>query len=312
VTSEPGRTLDPSPPAASYKISGRGFFSEFNILVYAYAHCMAHGRALFVDVGRTAGPWRQLFSSFPPGASGLRGTGISLAPKTDGKWNEAWMAMRREVRDACLEKRRVRAPQLGFEGTFDELVVLAAHELFRPHAGLVERASGARRAMGLDVLPYAALQLRRGDKVEGYRSPKGEWVVETQIAPFALYAECLGKLAPDIRDVFVLTDDYAAFEEACSQYPDYRFHTLCEPHERGYFHGVQQAAPDEIKLANLEKLLVTVLIARQSSAFVGTRWSNLSIGVWLLHQDRSRCASIELSRPWPPLDPLFLPGRDEI
>ncbi len=318
MTSEPGEPkldLEPGPttPVARYKITGRGFFSEFNILVFAYAHCLAHGRALFVDIGGTAGPWRELFPHFLPSAKGLRRADVTLDAKTsDGRWNEVWLAMRKEVRDACLEKRWVSVPSLQFEGPFDELVFLAARRLFRPHASLVAWASAARQAMGLDEVPYSAVQLRRGDKVHGYRSPKGEWVVETEIAPFALYVECLQKLAPDIRDVFVLSDDYEAFAEARAQYPDYRFHTLCEPHERGYFHGAQQSAPDDVKLENLRKLLVTVMIASGSLAFAGTYLSNLSIGVHLLHHRRSGCACIENSRPWPALEPLFMPGRDQI
>jgi hypothetical protein len=314
--------LDPSRdrpiPAALYRITSRGFFSEFNILTYACAHSLEHGRTLFVDVAPGAGPWRELFSPFPKPGSVLSSNPrfhleMSLVSKLEtGTWNPDWVAMREAVRDACLEKRWVKAPLAGFEGPYDEFVVAVARKLFRPVASLNARAEAARQAMGLYKVPFSAVQLRRGDKVHGYQSPKGKWVVETEIAPFAAYAECLAKMAPDIRDVFVISDDYTAFEEARAEFPQYRFHTLCDPSERGYIHADQQAASDETKLANLQKLLVTVMIARDSQAFVGTYFSNLSIGVYLLHRHRSRCVSMDLGQPWPPRDPWFMPGRDEI
>ncbi len=303
-------------PWARYKVTGRGFFSEFNILAFAYAYCLVRRRELAIDVSKTAGPWRQLFPELPPGSVARRAHGgdeISVEPKLpDWSWNPQWTAMREEVRDGCLHGTRVNVPELGFEGSYRELVVLAARTLFRPNPDLVRRAAAAKLALGLEGLPYAAIQLRRGDKVEGYDNGKGQFVVETQVADFAAYAECLDKLAPGTRDVFVITDDYTAVEEARAGYPHLRFHTLCEPHERGYFHLAQQHATAEVKLANLEKLLITVIIAQGSDAFVGTYWSNLSIGVYLLHPHQERCAAMDLAKPWPPLEPLFMRGRDEL
>ncbi len=303
-------------PWARYKITGRGFFSEFNILAFAYAYCLVRGRDLAIDVSKTAGPWRQLFPDLPAGIAARRAQGgdeISLESKApDWSWNPQWMAMRQEVRDGCLHGTRVSVPSLGFEGSYSELAVLAARMLFKPNPDLVRRAAAAKRGLGLDGIPYAAVQLRRGDKVEGYDNGKGQFVVETQVADFAAYAECLAKLAPGIGDIFVITDDYTSVEEARAGYPHLRFHTLCEPHERGYFHVAQQGASAEVKLANLEKLLITVIIAQGSDAFVGTYWSNLSIGVYLVHPHQDRCAAMDLAKPWPPLEPLFMRGRDEL
>ena len=134
-------------PWARYKVAGRGFFSEFNILAFAFAHCLVHGRGLCVDISKSAGPWRRLFPDLPQGTAGRPEADrfaeeISLVPKLpDRSWNPQWASMRREVRDGCLEARRVSVPELGFEGSYGELVVLAARSLFRPNAMLVERAA---------------------------------------------------------------------------------------------------------------------------------------------------------------------------
>ncbi len=315
----PPANVDPGTrPSARYRITSRGFFSEFNVLAFAYAHSLVHGRTLFVEIKTAAGPWAELFLGQPTGlvlrpVRDAPAGELSLEPKLVGaEWNPQWKTMREEVRDGCLEARRVRAPMLDFEGTYEELVALAARSLFQPNDELVERAAAARRVLGLDHRPYAALQLRRGDKVHGYDNGKGAFVVETGIADFAHYAECLDKAAPGIEDVFIISDDYESVEDARARYPRWRFHTLCEPHERGYFHVDQQLAAPEVRRANLEKLLTTVIIARDSEAFVGTYWSNLSIGVYLLHPHRDRCVSMDLSRPWPQLHPLFMRGRDEL
>lgn len=305
-------------PSARYRVTGRGFFSEFNVLAFAYAHSLAHGRTLFAEIKPGAGPWDELFLGRPAGffVRPMRDAPageISLEPKlADGQWNPRWGTMRREIRDGCLEKRRVRAPELDFEGPYEDLVVLAARGLFQPNDQLALRAAAAKRALGLDRRPYAALQLRRGDKVHGYDNGKGGFVVETGIADFAHYAECLDKVAPGIEDVFIISDDYESVEDARARYPRWRFHTLCEPHERGYFHAAQQSAAPEVRRANLEKLLTTVIVACDSEAFVGTYWSNLSIGVHLLHPHRDRGVSMDVSRPWPPMHPLFMRGRNEL
>jgi hypothetical protein len=298
--------------AVCYRLSHRGFFSEFNILAYAHADCLAHGRRLYVDERTSPMAWRELFSAFPPSVEELDASAfaavIGMAPKaSDG----AWRAMRQRVRDACLQRRTVEAPAIGFDGPFDELVFWAARALFRPQPDLVAEAAAARRDLGL-VGPFSAVQIRRGDKTEGYLNGRGERVVETTKTPFVVYAECLERLAPGVRDVLVLTDDYGAFEEARAAHPDLSLRTLCAPSERGYFHADHLVQPPEQRFADLRKLIVSVILARDSAAFVGTFWSNLSTAVCMLHADRSRCASIDLEQEWPAFDPLFLRGRDTL
>ena len=301
-----------APVAVRYGLSYRGFFSEFNILAYAYADCLAQGRRLFLDPWKSSTPWRELFSNFPPGVEALDPRAyaniIDLYPKAKDR---AWQAMRRRVRDACLERRVISVAELDFEGTFDQLVFRAAGELFTPRESLRAEAAAAIRGLGLDQAPFCAVQIRRGDKTEGYVN-NGELVVEAAASSFEVYADCIGRLAPDVRDVFVLTDDYGAFEEARASHPQYRFHTLCTPEERGYFHVDHLARPPQEALKDVRKLIVTVMLARTSQAFVGTYWSNLSTAVCMLHANRARCASIDLSQDWPSLDPLFLPGRDSL
>ncbi len=302
---------DPRPQAVRYCLRSRGFFSEFNVLAFAYAHSLAHGRKLLLDPSKRSRLWLQLFSRLPPfwkdASEPLFSSVQMMAPKApDGNWT----AMRREVRDACFEKRRVSLPALPFEGTWDELVFFAARKLFRPCEVVLEQVAQAKRSMGLDLVRYSAVQLRRGDKVHGYRGSDGRLIIDTKVVPFEIYATCLQRVAPGLRDVFVLSDDYEAVEEARSQFPQYRLHTLCESHERGYFHADHQSASDEEKLVALKKLLASVIIARESKAFVGTHWSNLSTAVYMLHAHQERCMSVDPTQAWPPADPLFMPGND--
>jgi hypothetical protein len=299
--------------AVRYGLSRRGFFSEFNILAYAKAWCMSRGRTLYLDHRKADAPWRELFSPFPPSVDELEparhSAVINLVPKApDG----AWQGMRKDVRDAVLERRRVTLPAIDFDGEYEALVFRAARELFRPRPGLVQQAAEARASLGLDAVPYCAVQIRRGDKTEGYVDKKGRLVVETSAQPFAVYADCLNRLAPEVRDVLVLTDDYGAFEAAREADPDRRFHTLCAPDERGYVHADHLKKPAAARLEAFEKLIVSVMLARDSQAFAGTFWSNLSTAVCMLHRDRTRCAAIDPAQEWPPYDPLFLRPRDTL
>jgi len=309
------RTFDladyyPAREAIRYSLTRRGFFSEFNVLVFGYAFALTTGRHIFVDQQKLPTPWGELFRDALPAIEsvdpGRYDRVIDLHPKG---FRAEWNDMRRTIRDACFRRDHVSVPGFGFDGPIDELIFTLADWLFTPRQELVDEALAAERALGLDRAPFCAVQLRRGDKTEGYLNAKGRLVVETAAVPFEAYAQRIARIAPDVRDVFVLTDDYGEFEAARQSHPDFRFHTLCGESERGYFHFDHLDRSLEEQLSNVRKLLVTVILARRSAAFVGTHWSNLSTGVYMLHPHRARCACVDEDEDWSEFDPMFLRKR---
>lgn len=303
----------PDPPGAReailYSLTNRGFFSEFNILAYVLAYSAITDRKIFVGEDGDGTFFRKLFATQLPHHADLVADGydtvIDMHPKAN---RPEWNAMRTWIRDACLQRLRVCLPWMDFEGEVSGLISHMARALFRPRQSIIAQAREAERELGLQGVPYCAIQIRRGDKTEGYLNAKGQLVVETQAAPFSAYAERLSRVAPQIRDVLVLTDDYEAFEEATACAHDLRLRTLCSTTERGYVHREHASLPAPVRLERLEKLLASVILASRSEAFVGTNWSNLSTAIYLLHGRQHRCASIDPPQEWPPSDPLLLPG----
>ena len=68
---------------------------------------------------------------------------------------------------------------------------------------------------------YIGCQIRGGDKI-----------TETNLLPAEYYIRLI-KQKTDLRDVFVLTDDYRIFRQVQSLAPDIRWYTLCDSGEKG-------------------------------------------------------------------------------
>jgi hypothetical protein len=60
--------------------------------------------------------------------------------------------------------------------------------------------------------PYAAFHVRRGDKIKGYNSARG-LMVEGEDARLSAYIALLDRKAPEIKSIFLMTDDYRAADE---------------------------------------------------------------------------------------------------
>lgn len=76
--------------------------------------------------------------------------------------------------------------------------------------------------------------------------------------------------ATELRDAFILTDDYRVIETLRRDYPDWTFHTLTRPDERGFVY--KQAITDNTE--NWIKLFAAMELITQSQLFVGTVSSN--------------------------------------
>lgn len=78
----------------------------------------------------------------------------------------------------------------------------------------------------------------------------------------------------EIKNVFILTDDYRIYLQACEHFPDYNFYTLCDENEKGYFHSDFIKTNLETKRLKLSKLFASVDIINKSEFFIGTYSSN--------------------------------------
>jgi hypothetical protein len=148
--------------------------------------------------------------------------------------------------------------------------------------------------------PFAAFHVRRGDKTGGYVVGT-ERVIEGESTPPSTYLRLLRRNAPDIRTVFVMTDDYRVVDGFRIAYPQYDFVSTCLADARGYHQDAFAALNVHQKELAVEQLLVETSIAARSALFLGGFKSNVSRFVPLWHTNPEVCLSVDGMRRWSPV-----------
>lgn len=127
---------------------------------------------------------------------------------------------------------------------------------------------------------YVGIHIRRGDK---YREI-GHTDIRQYMDKLAAQSSC--------REVFVATDDYAVYEELCSRYPDWHFHTLTPEQHKGYDQRTFEKYPKERKRDEMIALFTDIEVLAASSLFVGTLSSN--IGMYLYWRlPKGKCIGVD-------------------
>lgn len=262
-----------------------GLYSDYNNMVLAILFCLRHGIRfeMFSKDSRMLGPrgWSTFFESFCAEShdaghkyfnhrfpqrreSGLRGPLYSCAKwafkkatGTDYLTGDLWTGVRAQRSDPST----IRIPDLQIDGTLREACGIIVQMTYRLNEET--RAATSHMMKGL-ALParFAGIHVRAGDK-------------RTE---FALHHpdEYMARLrkVTSLRDVFVLTDDYAAFVHLVRSNPDFTFRTLCGAGESGYDLGrFVQSRPEE-KRQQLLGLLASIDILRRAEVFIGTFSAN--------------------------------------
>lgn len=109
---------------------------------------------------------------------------------------------------------------------------------------------------------YVSLHVRAGDKF-----------TETKMYDFSEYMVPAQRFSQN-REAFIFTDDYTIIEQLRAQYPDWNFHTLCQPTERGYFHRDFIHQNKQFKYQQHLRLFANMDLCARSTKFIGTYSSN--------------------------------------
>lgn len=265
------------------KLTQRGFYSEVNNLLNVMLYGLIRRRRLIVDETDFEGQvWSNIFlSKLPTGhIEGVHPDWVIWGSELPRFWRIGKTITRRHRKNMP-----VAVPSIGIFGTVRSAKRDLAGMIFAPRATAPERPGS-----------YASIHVRRGDKIldaQGFPA-EGE-----DIAVKAYLAELRNK-APDLRDVFVMTDDYTSVEQLRDLAPDYRFDTLCTPEERGYDQATFSARTPSEKAAHLERLVMETQIAAGSDLFLGGFKSNVGRFITLIHKQPDRCFSMDAQKVWLP------------
>lgn len=149
-------------------------------------------------------------------------------------------------------------PQLGIEG--DYLTAFSRMVEITWHFNAELTQAGRNLAAGLQLPQrYAACQVRGGDKI-----------TEVALVGPEKYVETLREVCPEVKDVFILTDDYRLYEQLSWAHPDYRFYTLCSRQETGYVNKQFTATAAEAKKQQMHRFLTSMELMRCATTFIGS------------------------------------------
>lgn len=115
-------------------------------------------------------------------------------------------------------------------------------------------------------IPYVAVHIRRGDKVE---------TGEDRSYALHEYELAIRRVAGAVREVFLMTDDRRLIEAFCDRLPEFRVHTLPGTATGGYSQDMfKLAGPEGVRTSTIH-LIAELEIARHAEVFVGTFRSNI-------------------------------------
>jgi len=277
-----------------------GFFSEYNNMILAMLYCLKN-KIKFVLYSKTANfgvnnGWSDYFHSFCEENENLFHAKynyrypIKLSSEIEGIINsyksenyidyltyELWNLFRNKD----FEEDHYEIPELDINGD----IIHACSILIELTWNYNQLTSDCINNLAEKLeLPsnYIGLHIRAGDKS-----------IESELKPVDAYIDKVNTLT-NIKDAFVLTDDYTIIEELRKKHLDWNFYTLCEEQERGYIHNKFMRSNSEIKMSHLFKLFLSVDILAISNYFIGTFTSN--VGMYLgMKMPKGKCYGIDIN-----------------
>jgi hypothetical protein len=303
-----------------FTLTNRGFFSEVNNLLNAIAFGLIIRRRLSVVQERSKGiKWSDFFDADLPRQKRRGGVPIDPEWVITGVFSRHFETIRGEITKLWERRDRLDIPSLGLRDVdiFQLRRMLAyafcgqrQRRIFgrsiRPARTFAGPVAEQWRALGLQTREFAAIHVRRGDKIEGedYIDASGKKVhgnPEGEMTPLSTYVDLIRQRAREVSTIFVMTDDYRAVEELRDLVPLLQVRTLCSKNASGYRNNQFYQMARAQRIQSVESLLAEVRIASQSALFLGPYKSNLSRFVTNIHWDPTRCVSVDAQREWTPL-----------
>ena len=277
-----------------------GFFSEYNNMVWSMLYCLRCGIS-FALATRDANfafskGWQDYFEPFCPERqswlhhrwlhprfprpglkfalqSGFLGDLIRQLEKADALTHDIWNGMRSQ------KTEDIEIPELNLRGSLRELSRELVDLTWRFNSETQAFINEHRAALKLPAR-YAGLHIRGGDKSK-----------EAALRDGSAYIAKL-RAVSDLRDVFVMSDDFRNIEILRKQFPELTFHTSTPEDAGGYRHRTYaRRGKSAIREHHLE-LFSSIETMRRAEAAVCTFTSN--IGIFLgMAMPFDRCHSLD-------------------
>lgn len=272
-----------------------GFFSEFNNMVLAMLYCLKEKIkfSIYSDKATFAYKegWNDFFlpfceetrlkfhkkynTRFPNNNKLLKKFLLKKLYRFDYFTCDIW----NDFREGNFRNEILDIPELEVNGSIRESSRKIIDMIWRYQPNVKKEISDIISKLNLPS-EYVGFHIRGGDKFQ-----------ECEIQAVDAYIDKASKLT-DIKNAFVLTDDYRVILSLRKNYPDWKFYTICQEDERGYFHDEFIQRDKEYKRSKIINLLASMDILKNSQVFIGTFSSN--IGMFLgMCMDKDKCFGID-------------------
>jgi hypothetical protein len=262
--------------------SGAGFFSEVGGMIASMVYCYHHKIRFTIFADTFAGPegWESFFQPFCPINHNRLNNRVNGRDAAGGRLKTRLLVetLKRSAGAELLTadvfweatgdfKTSVDVdwPEFDIHGTtwpeYQKLFPLALR-----FNGETRAAVDAIKARLPLPRPIYSVHIRSGDKITEQS--------ELLTVPFCI--EQIESSKPDVKNLFVLTDDYTNIEELQRLRPAWNILTLTSPEERGYWNDQFFAMPWEQRRENLILFFAIVEICVESDFHFGCEHSNIS------------------------------------
>lgn len=291
----------PGRPWLIWQLTNRGVGSEVLVMVMAMLHALENGLAFRLasrgsNLAVRRG-WSDWFEPFCPAYDPLvlrrgwvRKSNHPLARLLIRAAKAGWLGPRnsrlthdvfQEVWNERLNERRFRIPELGIDGDLSRAASVLLKMVWRLQPEVKSAIEDMLGPLNLDRQAYAAIHIRRGDK-------RKEAVPRDPID----YIAMLEQHRPDLKTVFVATDDYSITGELSRLRPAWRWISLAKQNRTGHLQRHFNRRPAAARRQDTHEILADIEALRRSAFFIGTWSSNFGRLVALLKELES-CAGID-------------------
>lgn len=261
-----------------------GFFSEFNNMVLAMLYCLENKIKFSLyskdanfkyDIG-----WNDYFIPFCEEYGNFMHSLFNKRPNgrfknsTLKKIDKIVCYLFRSINSSVLTttdlwdkfrglspEKRYFIPELDIDGDLRHASKKIIEMIWNYRPDIKEEIEFFKKKL---ILPnsYIGLHIRGGDKG-----------TEANLICGSEYIKKAEEVS-SLRNAFVLTDDYQIIEDLEKKYKNWKFYTLCNKNERGYFHNNFVKESSATKKQRYINLFTSVDILADADCFIGTFSSN--------------------------------------
>lgn len=287
-----------------FGLTGRGFYSEINVLLNAVLYGLINRRRLIVDQSKFLGmEWLDFFSTGLPRAA-YDPSAIEEGWVIQGVASPHFHTVRNFVIKAAAKGEELTLPDLGLRGSVFDIKRALTHTICVPSgfASVAEARSHYVANTQLANKRFAAFHIRRDDKVIGYEGRKGNWVIEGEDIAIPDYIQKLKTINDGISLLYLMTDDSTIVGDAEIEAEKHGMSVIhtCDEAMTGYANKGFKRLPVAEKTRQIQDLISQTWTAAGSDVFLGGFKSNVARFLPLIHLRPEQCFSVDARQDWDP------------